>query len=313
VSWRDGAAARRRAFVKSGARATGDHGDDDQYDDDKGDDDKAADDGDGGDDDGGKADDDAKADDGEDGRADDESGGDDGSTADDAGSAATCSDSATCPTPRYYESDTLLGECASLENCTGLDDYERLFFHPVGEWTAQNFSVRLNFNDDSCEQDIFYFCHVRFQLLARRTCTVWNSPSFAFPTTNTSQIHQFMSGRIKLLQNGVPISDADVPEIPYEYDQPGEFDVTCGTYGLDGYQLPNSQCPVQFVCGAEDGSGGNGTSSSSSDALAQSAKCYDAFNCAMMAGMTTRAESGSELALFIHQYVLQHVTSLFSV
>jgi hypothetical protein len=105
-----------------------------------------------------------------------------------------------------------------------------------------------------------------------------------------------MSGRIKLLKNGVPISDADVPEIPYEYDRPGEFDVTSGTYGL-----PNSQCPVQFVCGADGGSSGNGTSSSSSDALAQSAKCYDAFNCAMMAGMTTRAESGSELALFIHQ------------
>jgi hypothetical protein len=161
-----------------------------------------------------------------------------------------------------------------------------------------------NFNDDSCEQDIFYFCHLRFQLLARSTCTVWNSPFFAYPATITSLLDPPI--HVGPLKNGVPISDADAPQIPYAHDQPVEFDVTCGTYGLDDYQLPNLQCPVQFVCGADGGSSGSDTSSSP-DALAQ---CYDAFNCAMIAGMTTRAESGSELALFIHQYVLQHVTSL---
>lgn len=305
--------------LRAGARATEDSGDD-QYDDGNdggGDDSNAADDDSGKTDDGDDhvdddGDDDGNTDDGGDDEssADDDGGARDDGAADDAddggsGSTSICSDDATCPTPRYYESDTLLGECTSLEDCTGLDDYERLFFHPVVEWTAMNFSVRLNFNDDSCEQDIFYFCHVRPYPSAcnihAETYEIHNS----FPHPNLrhfipSQIHQFMSGRIKLLRDGVPISDTDVPEIPYEYDQPGEFDSTCGTYGLDAYQLPNSQCPVQFVCGADDG-GGNGTASS--DALAQSAKCYDAFNCAMMAGMTTRAESGSELALFIHQYV----------
>jgi hypothetical protein len=103
-----------------------------------------------------------------------------------------------------------------------------------------------------------------------------------------------MSGRIKLLRNGVPFNNTDHPPILYEYDTPGQFDSECGTYGLDKYQLPNSQCPSQFVCGTED---------VTDETILQSAKCYDAFNCAMMAGMTTRAESGSEVALFIHQYV----------
>lgn len=103
-----------------------------------------------------------------------------------------------------------------------------------------------------------------------------------------------MSGRIKLLRDGAPVSDADDPPIPYEYQTPSEFDAKCGTYGLDAYQLPNTQCPSKFVCGADD---------SQIEAIVQSAKCYDAFNCAMMAGMTTGAASGSEIALFLHQYV----------
>jgi hypothetical protein len=103
-----------------------------------------------------------------------------------------------------------------------------------------------------------------------------------------------MSGRIKLLRNGVPLNDTDQPPILYEYDTPGQFDSECGTYGLDKYQLPYAQCPSHFVCGTEE---------VTDEAILQSATCYDAFNCAMMAGMTTRAESGSEVALFIHQYV----------
>ena len=103
-----------------------------------------------------------------------------------------------------------------------------------------------------------------------------------------------MSGRIKLLRNGVPFNDTDQPPILYEYDAPGEFDATCGTYGLDNYQLPYAQCPSKFVCG---------TDIIADEDILQSAKCYDAFNCAMMVGMTTRAESGSEVALFLHHYV----------
>jgi hypothetical protein len=38
-----------------------------------------------------------------------------------------------------------------------------------------------------------------------------------------------MSGRIKLLKEGVPIQETHLPELPYEYDMPSDFDKQCGT------------------------------------------------------------------------------------
>jgi hypothetical protein len=103
-----------------------------------------------------------------------------------------------------------------------------------------------------------------------------------------------MSGRIKLLRNGVPISEADDPELGYEYDVPGPFDETCGTYGLDEFQLPHPQCPETYICGLDD-------ASSSSSGLQSYAACTNAMNCHMFAGMTTGVKAGSPTALFIHQ------------
>jgi hypothetical protein len=57
-----------------------------------------------------------------------------------------------------------------------------------------------------------------------------------------------MSGRIKLLKNGAPINETDVPPLEFVYDTPSDFDKECGTYGLDNYQLPNIECPDTFVC-----------------------------------------------------------------
>ena len=63
------------------------------------------------------------------------------------------------------------------------------------------------------------------------------------------QIHQYMTGRIKLLKNGEPIQkDVHLPELGYGYDQPAEHDQTCGTYGLHEFQLPHEECLEQFVC-----------------------------------------------------------------
>lgn len=65
-----------------------------------------------------------------------------------------------------------------------------------------------------------------------------------------AQIHQGMSGRIKLLRNGLVINQDNTPALGYEYDQPGEFDKQCGSFGLDPFQLPNPLCPSRFVCGS---------------------------------------------------------------
>jgi hypothetical protein len=101
-----------------------------------------------------------------------------------------------------------------------------------------------------------------------------------------------MAGRIKLLKDGKPVSSVDVPEFEYEYDVPGEFDSTCGTFGLDPYVLPHPECLSRFVCT-------EGTAD-------QFAACIDAMNCAMMVGMTTGYESNDPIALFIHQMVPHH-------
>lgn len=113
-----------------------------------------------------------------------------------------------------------------------------------------------------------------------------------------------MSGRIKLLRDGVPISDRDHPKLGYEYDKPGRFDKRCGTHALEEYQLPNSECPAKFVCGTEDSTG---------DLMKHIAPCYDAMNCAMFQAMTTKASSGSEVALFIHHMIPHHAVSQFLV
>lgn len=112
------------------------------------------------------------------------------------------------------------------------------------------------------------------------------------------QIHKYMSGRIKLLRNGVPVSESDDPELGYEYDAPGTFDEGCGTYGLDAYQLPHRQCPDTYVCGLNES---DTSTTNPSSGLQSYARCTNAMNCRMFAGMTTGVTAASPTALFIHQ------------
>jgi hypothetical protein len=105
-----------------------------------------------------------------------------------------------------------------------------------------------------------------------------------------------MSGRIKLLKNGVPISPSDEPPLGYEYDVVSEFDARCGTFGLSGFQLPNKNCLDKFVC----------TTSGTSQELQLFSECIDAMNCHMMDGMTTGVKVESPVALFAHQMIPHH-------
>jgi uncharacterized protein (DUF305 family) len=105
-----------------------------------------------------------------------------------------------------------------------------------------------------------------------------------------------MAGRIKLLKNGFPINENDMPALGFSYDTPGPFDKSCGTYGLDAFQLPNPVCPDRFVCGVED----------QDEELQSFAECIDAMDCAMMSGMTTGVMASDEAALFIHQMIPHH-------
>jgi hypothetical protein len=109
-----------------------------------------------------------------------------------------------------------------------------------------------------------------------------------------------MSGRIKLLQNGIPVQpDEDLPEIPYKYNHPTEYDESCGSFGLTDFQLPNLECPDRFVCDAPS----DGT-------IGQFAACIEAQNCQMFMGMTTGVSARSVAALFMHQMIPHHVNAV---
>ena len=108
-----------------------------------------------------------------------------------------------------------------------------------------------------------------------------------------------MTGRIKLLNNGLPIQEENLPVIPYAYDQPSDYDSTCGSFGLEQHQLPNTQCPNRFVCDPP-----------SDPTIALYSSCNDAMNCHMFDGMTTRVSAESEVALFIHQMIPHHENAI---
>jgi len=195
------------------------------------------------------------------------------------GSDSNCGADMSCPAPMYlqgeeylgtYSNDDTVAQVSSGEDNFGLDDYEPKFFHPIPEWTSYGpFSISLKFDDEEYQQDIFYFCH----------------------------IHQFMTGRIKLLKDDKPIQDkVDLPALGYEYDSPSDFDKTCGTFGLDKFQLPYPECPEKFVCDVPQDNAN----------LVQFSSCIDAMDCHMVAGMTTGVTANSEKALFIHQMIPHH-------
>eukprot|EP01082_Thalassiosira_pseudonana_P015694 g13693.t1.1.5e17418b g13693 g13693.t1 contig9:213159-214342(-) len=200
------------------------------------------------------------------------------------GSSSTCDTDSSCPAPMYHMNEEYLGSYSNNVNISsgqisdnasedfGLDNYEPMFFHPLTEWIGYgNFTVYLKFDADTdFKRDIFYFCH----------------------------IHQYMSGRIKLLRDGIPIQpDADLPALGYEYDIPTGHDIVCGTYGLDQFQLPHEECPQVFVCDTSDGN----------KELKQFSQCIDSMNCHMMVGMTTSVKNvEDETALFIHQMIPHH-------
>ncbi len=106
-----------------------------------------------------------------------------------------------------------------------------------------------------------------------------------------------MTVRVKIIdESGKPLHKDDTPAIPYEYETPSEYDQMCGTYGLEDYTLPNSQCPSLFVCGKPDDDG----------PVYHFANCLDTMNCAMLSGMTTNVHMGSAIALFNHQMIPHH-------
>jgi len=198
-------------------------------------------------------------------------------------STSNCADNLSCPAPMYivdgdykgkysddtYSNNPLIEPVTENGGDFGLDVYEPTFFYPVLDWLdAGLYEVALLYPEDNdFENDFFYFCH----------------------------IHEFMTGRIKFVdENGQPTNPTDFPAITYDYQVPSDYDQSCGTFGLEEFQLPNEMCPETFVCDAPGG------------AVGQFAGCVDSMNCAMMNGMTTNVNTGNAICLFNHQMIPHH-------
>ena len=89
----------------------------------------------------------------------------------------------SCPAPIYYQNGVSLGKYNNIpttnssevdtglqilqvttgEDDFGLDFYEPLFFHPLGDWLGYGkFEIVLRFDVDDYDKDMFYFCHVSY-------------------------------------------------------------------------------------------------------------------------------------------------------
>merc|ERR1711935_433766 len=190
-----------------------------------------------------------------------------------------CTDDLSCPAPMYIKDGNYLGNYTNNptvglgrqeldpENF-GLDDYEPEYFYPLYDWLGASYQVALLYpTDNDYTADFFYFCH----------------------------IHEFMTGRIKFIDsNGDPLQAEDRPALGYPYEVLSEYDQSCGTSGLEDFQLPNKQCPEKFVCNKPDG------------AVGQFAECVDSMNCAMLAGMTSNVNMNNAIGLFNHQMIPHH-------
>jgi len=191
------------------------------------------------------------------------------------GSNSSCGDENTCPAPMYINDGVYLGVYSNIDQITlatgdedfGLDVYEPQFFASPPDWlSAGTYEVALKFEITDYDKDIFYFCH----------------------------IHQSMSGRIKWVdEDGAAIQKLNHPGIPYDYELPSQYDQSCGTYGIDQFQLPHTGCATEFVCDKPDD-------------ISAFGRCIDSMNCGMTVGMTTYASSNNALALFVHQMIPHH-------
>merc|ERR1711937_40467 len=182
----------------------------------------------------------------------------------------------------YWAGDEYAGVYSNTEQLVplmgdedfGLDAVEPLFFHPLADWESYGgFVTALNFDDENFTEDIFYFCHV----------------------------HAGMAGRIKLISGGSKVSEANTPEIPYEYKCISPFDQECGTYDLDRFQPEkNAMCPDTFVC--YDGAG----------TIGEMVDCINAMDCAMLNGMTLyygdegKDSKMNDVILFLRSMIPHH-------
>ena len=196
-------------------------------------------------------------------------------TTNDSG-GTNCAQNMTCPAPLYFLNDGYLGTYSNIPEVAdgittneadyGWDLYLDFFLGNVPNWKRLGKFSMQLKFDDASHTQDLFYY-------------CW--------------AHQYMAGRIKLLRDGVPVQEKNDPPMYYQQETRSEFDQMCGTSHLEQFKLPNALCPSEFVCDVDE-------------RMREFASCIDAMNCAMMAGMTNKATSKSEVALFVHQMIPHH-------
>lgn len=190
-------------------------------------------------------------------------------------SGSSCVDSMTCQAPRYFRNGEFVGvEYDNVEGVGGedfgLDVYEPDFFLTREAWSENQYVIELTLTDMDYDADIFYFCHV----------------------------HNEMSGRIKVLdEDGVPVSAADEPEIPYEYYVPSAYDAACGTTGTEPFRESAGVCAHDMMfCPS-----GNET-----EEVSEFIDCMYALDCQMDFQMRVNVHPTDPIKLFMDQMIPHH-------
>jgi len=148
----------------------------------------------------------------------------------------------------------------------GLDVYEPAFQVPQEQWAEHKYAVKLEIPSDSKTETLFYFCH----------------------------IHKGMSGQIRVsdpLENHNSLVQEFKPS--QYYQQTKDFDVLCGTSGVDTFhQHRDKLCPgMNFLCEKEH----NPTFT----------KCMEAIDCKMNYEMRVE-EHPDPMVVFMHQMIPHH-------
>jgi len=77
-------------------------------------------------------------------------------------STSNCAADLLCPAPIYFKNGVMLENYTNLDDGNlvgteffGLDAYEPEFFYPIGDWSSNEYTIKLRYNDDTVVQDFF--------------------------------------------------------------------------------------------------------------------------------------------------------------
>lgn len=114
-------------------------------------------------------------------------------------------------------------------------------------------------------------------------------------------VHNYMAGRIKVYEDGVPLHGEDTPSLRKEPDVVSEYDKSCGTVGVGDYTRSSGKCPADaFIC----------TEGDETPEQLLFGECMYALDCHMNYNMKSILANSDPIVTFIHQMIPHHVNAV---